>query len=171
MHDRRGPGSVEGRPLNAELWGRLVEVRVTAGADEAVVACHSSLEGFGWHRSPLMGHHDVRGQLAQRVGLEEEAGFSVYPRRGTVPTLAGCGIGVEDRPDGATAVVAVGEASQRGVEKVSGVVVTWRGAASGVWDVILDRAVVIVRVAGRCFVVKARAEHVHQNYVLPVFYP
>src|SRR5258708_7515865 len=79
--------------------GRLAEVEIPALADKAVVASDRLLEIGGRHGDALIFHHDLLGELADRVGLEEEAALDVDVRRLGLPLLALDRRGIEDRPD------------------------------------------------------------------------
>ena len=76
-------------------------------------------------------------------GAEEEAFGDVDERRLRHPLLARHGIGIEDRPDRAAAVVAVADAGHRRVEEVVRVVGDVLRVEIAVRHVRLDRVVVV----------------------------
>src|SRR6185295_11309239 len=97
------PRRIERRLFDLVERRRLLEVRVRAGSDKAVVAVHGLLQRCAGDGRLLVRVLDAGGELRDGVGAEEIA-VTVDVRRLRLPFLSGDSVGIEDRPDRAAAV-------------------------------------------------------------------
>ena len=107
------------------LGSWLSEVVVSPGIDKRVVARHRRFERRRWHGDALILHHDLSGQVGDRVRREKEPSGEIDVWRCGCPVFTRYGVGIEDGPDGAAAVVAIADAGHGGVDEVVRVVLTF----------------------------------------------
>ena len=119
------PCRIERRPGDLMLGSWLSEVVVSPGIDKRVVARHRRLERRRWHGDALILHHDLSGQVGDRVRREKEPSGEIDVWRLRCPVFTRYGVGIEDGPDGAAAVVAIADAGHGGVDEVVRVVLTF----------------------------------------------
>src|SRR5215203_1745780 len=118
VQDRCGPCCIE-RWLGDGIerpW--FAEIEVPAQLNETVISANGFLEIAGRHRNALVFHFDLAGELADGIGREEVASVNVDIWRFRIPLLAFNRCGIEDRPDRASAVMAIPYPRHRSVDPV-----------------------------------------------------